>query len=114
MMMRVVFSLTLALMLALTSQAMAVARGSSAATGQMVLCIGDEAVAVFVDAEGQPTRAPHLCPDCVVNLAVGPFEPFVTLPRAVERAVSCPQLPLLAVAKPKGLVPHTRAPPAFA
>ncbi|WP_152541043.1 hypothetical protein [Sulfitobacter noctilucae] len=63
-MLRSFLSLTLALLLALTSQAMAVTRGASAATGQMVLCIGSGSVTVYTDAEGAPTAAPHICPDC--------------------------------------------------
>ena len=59
----------LCLLLVLTSQSMAVARGASAATGQMVLCIGSTTQTVYVDAEGQPTTAPHLCPDCILVLS---------------------------------------------
>lgn len=64
--MRGLISLALVALLTLTSQAMAVARGASAAADQMVLCIGADAVVVYVDAEGQPTAAPHFCPDCVL------------------------------------------------
>ncbi|MFC6584970.1 hypothetical protein [Sulfitobacter aestuariivivens] len=67
-MMRHLTTLLLALMLAITSQSMAVARGASAASGQMVICTGTGPVAVFVDAQGQPTQAPHLCPDATLQV----------------------------------------------
>ena len=68
MMYRSLVSLCLALMLAMTSQSMAVARGDSAATGQMVLCTGVGPVAVYTDPAGQPTNAPHICPDSALNV----------------------------------------------
>ncbi|NNE50983.1 MAG: hypothetical protein HKN30_01095 [Sulfitobacter sp.] len=65
---RPLLSLLIALTLALTSQSMAVARGASAAAGQMVICTGTGPQAVYVDAEGQPTSAPHICPDAALEL----------------------------------------------
>jgi hypothetical protein len=56
----------LALLLVLTAQGMAVVRGASAATGQMELCVGQSVVLVYTDADGNPTAAPHLCPDCAL------------------------------------------------
>lgn len=78
---RAVLSLLLALMLALTSQSMAVARGSSAATGQMVICTSLGATLVYMDASGAPTSAPHICPDATINTTLA-------------EAVSAPVLPL--------------------
>ena len=70
-----ILSILLALMLALTGQSMAVARGASAATGQMVLCTGSGPVAIYVDTQGKPTSAPHICPDSALNVDVnGAFE----------------------------------------
>ncbi|APE42411.1 hypothetical protein BOO69_02505 [Sulfitobacter alexandrii] len=78
---RTLSSLLLALLLALTSQSMAVARGSAAATGQMVLCTGTGPLAVYVDAQGQPTQAPHICPDSALNVVFDGAAPAVVLPR---------------------------------
>lgn len=63
--------LLLALMLVVTGQSMVVARGAAAATGQIEICIGAEIVKVYVDRDGQPTQAPHICPDCVLSFAEG-------------------------------------------
>ena len=68
-------AVTLALVLALTSQSMAVVRGASAATGQIDLCIGDTVITVYTDAEGKPTKPPHACPDCLVSLALSGAAP---------------------------------------
>lgn len=56
----------LAVILAVTGQSMAASRGATAATGQMVICVGTTAVVVYTDANGQPTAAPHICPDCIL------------------------------------------------
>lgn len=74
-MLRTLIALLLALMLALTSQSMAVARGAAAATGQMVLCTGAGPVAIYTDAQGQPTQAPHICPDAALNVVLAHAAP---------------------------------------
>jgi hypothetical protein len=61
---RAFISLTLAAIIVVTSQSMAVARGSSAASEQLVLCTSDGVIAVYLDADGNPTAAPHVCPEC--------------------------------------------------
>ncbi|SEQ12101.1 hypothetical protein [Thalassovita taeanensis] len=80
--MRPFLALTLALMLALTGQAMAVARGMPPAAGGMVLCTGTGPVSVLVDADGQPVGPPHICPDCALSLfvALAQDPPFVLRP----------------------------------
>ena len=47
---------------------MAAARGAADATGKMVLCVGTQSVVVYMDEQGQPTQAPHFCPDCTLTL----------------------------------------------
>lgn len=58
----------MALALLMTAQAMAQARGASAAAGQMVICTGTGPMVVHVDADGQPTDAPHLCPEAALHV----------------------------------------------
>ncbi|MEP1328613.1 hypothetical protein [Pseudophaeobacter sp.] len=65
---RIYLALSLALVVALTGHASASARGGVDAAGQMVICSGSAAVVIYVDSEGQPTQAPHFCPDCVMHL----------------------------------------------
>jgi len=104
-------SVLLALVLALTSQSMAVARGASAATGHMVLCTGSGVVAIYLDANGTPTSAPHICPDSALNIS---FAGSIDLLDAPARLmVFCeniiqPDLPDPLRHKPH---PDTRAPP---
>ncbi|WP_294613393.1 hypothetical protein [uncultured Roseovarius sp.] len=61
-------TLGLCLLMALTSQTMAVARGAASPVGTMVLCTGTGPVTVMVDANGQPTGTAHICPDCALGL----------------------------------------------
>ena len=110
-MIRMILSTLLALILALTSQSMAIAKGGSAASGQMVLCTGSGPVVVYVDAEGQPTSAPHICPDAALNILI---EGATPIPVAVTRVLACaPETtlaPLSVPARP-GIRPPSRAPP---
>lgn len=62
---RPILALALCLLLALTSQGLAVARGAAQPVGTIVLCTGAGAVSVAVDAGGQPVAPPHICPDCL-------------------------------------------------
>ena len=110
---RSLIAVVLACVLALTSQSMAVARGASAATGQMMLCTGTGPVAVYLDAKGRPTSAPHICPDSALNIA---FEQPVALISAPARLIAfrtfIARPDVLKIMTPK-LGPDTRAPPAF-
>lgn len=61
-------AISLALMLALTGQAMAVARGASSPSGQMVICSGNGPLMLSVDENGQPTGPPHVCPEYALSV----------------------------------------------
>lgn len=65
---RIYLALSLALMLVLTGQGMAIARGASDPAGQMVLCTGTGPLSVYVDENGNPTGPPVFCPDCALLL----------------------------------------------
>lgn len=73
-------------LLLVTSQSAAVARGGGV-TGQMVLCSGSGLVTVFTDANGQPTGAPHVCPDAVLGfvVALAMPDPAASLDRVALR-----------------------------
>jgi len=75
-------AILLALMLSFTGQAMAVARGASSASGQMVICSGNGPLIVSVDENGQPTGPPYICPDYALSLiaATGDAPNFPTSP----------------------------------
>jgi len=110
-MMRVLTPLLLALMLALTSQSMAVARGASAAAGQIVLCTGSGPMAVFVDAEGQPTGAPHICPDATLHVLVEGALPDFSAPDRILRFLGGQQFAATPVTLFAQVAPPTRGPP---
>lgn len=108
---RILLSLLLTLSLAFTSLTMAQARGAAAATGQMVICSGLGTTIVNVDAEGQPTRPPHLCPDCLIVLAPDGADAPLKLPHRTQPARFVEQLSDRAPSPVKGLTPPSRAPP---
>lgn len=68
------WAILLGLLLAVTGHSMAVARGSTAATGQMTLCTNEGPVLVYTDVDGQPTAAPHFCPDCALSVLGVPVQ----------------------------------------
>jgi hypothetical protein len=104
-------AICLAFVLVLTGQSMAVARGAAPAVGQMVLCIGNGSVVVYMDESGAPTAAPHVCPDCTLTMVE---------PRAAERILlagslsvwDAPQLVAQMIyVQPRVLTYLSRAPP---
>ncbi|MFD2740816.1 hypothetical protein ACFSUD_14630 [Sulfitobacter aestuarii] len=106
-----VIAVGLALMLGLTSQSMALARGNEAVTGQMVLCTGAGPVAVFVDAQGEPTDTPHICPDSALNLVFVLALPNPDRPQRLISARYHTVLPPPVPASALRLLPPSRAPP---
>lgn len=62
-----IFALSLAMMLALTSLTLAVARGQAPAVGEVVICTGMGLQVLHLDAEGNPVGAPHVCPDGIAS-----------------------------------------------
>jgi hypothetical protein len=86
-------------------------RGAATATGQMVICTGTGTVVIHVDARGEPTAAPHICPDCLPVLA----GQEVDAPEVPEGAllIAAVRAPLTARIMPHadGITPPSRAPP---
>jgi hypothetical protein len=64
-----ILTLTLALLIAVTSQQMAMARGMARdASGQVILCTSQGVMTVTLDAQGEPMGPVHICPDCALTL----------------------------------------------
>ncbi|AKS46855.1 hypothetical protein SAMN05444287_1979 [Octadecabacter temperatus] len=77
-----ILTLTLALLIAVTSQQMAMARGMARdASGQVILCTGQGVMTVTLDAQGEPMGPVHICPDCALTLMA-----FADAPIAAESA----------------------------
>lgn len=75
---RPIAAFVLAFLLLVTSQSMAVARGTMVdATGTMVLCTGTGPITVLMDENGEPIGPRHICPDCALSVIAGLAEPFV-------------------------------------
>ncbi|TNF19700.1 MAG: hypothetical protein EP318_13825 [Rhodobacteraceae bacterium] len=60
----------LALLLGLTAQSMALARGASGAVDEIILCTGSGPIMVAVDENGEPTGRAHICPEFTLSLFV--------------------------------------------
>lgn len=109
---RLVLGLSLCLLLVLTGQALAVARGAPLPVGQVELCTGSGPVMVALDADGNPISAPHYCPEGVLSLiqalALAPLDlqpvgqvtsvvlsdsdrPLISSPRAPARSRGPPE-----------------------
>ncbi len=104
----------LSLLVVLTGQGVAESRGIDRVVGQMVLCTGTGPVVVYMDADGQPTQAPHYCPDNALALLGAVDLAQVDLPSAPPR--TRPEWPRRLsgqIAAPLPLRP-ARAPPAAA
>lgn len=106
-----ILPLVLSLLVCLTGQGVAASRGVDVAVGQMVLCTGTGPVVVYMDADGQPVKAPHYCPDYALTLlgAVVPEEAAVQpRMRAALPAPNAKAQSLIAALVPKH---PARAPP---
>jgi hypothetical protein len=67
---RSIFSGVLIVLMLMTSGAMASVRGMThTAAGTMILCTGNGAVKVLIDADGAPIELSHVCPDCAMTFA---------------------------------------------
>ncbi|KIC43352.1 hypothetical protein RA27_08770 [Ruegeria sp. ANG-R] len=92
----------LSLLVAFTGLGIAESRGIDRAVGQMVLCTGSGPVVVYMDEDGQPTRAPHYCPDYALSLLGAvhqaqidvPLAPPLTQPVFLRRSESQISAPL--------------------
>ena len=60
--------LVLILSLMTTAVSDAHARGAAPAVDRMIICAGMTTEVIHLDARGQPTVAPHHCPDCTLSI----------------------------------------------
>lgn len=58
----------MAVILAVTSLTMAVARGQTHIAGEIVICTGYGITTISVDENGDPVGPVHLCPDMVLGM----------------------------------------------
>lgn len=101
----------LALILALTSLTMAVARGQIRMAEEVVICTGAGVTTITVDHDGQPLRQIHICPDMVLGLmaALDTPTPDLTRPETrVEVLTARPDAIAADLAAPR---PRARGPP---
>lgn len=109
---KLLIGIVAALVLAMTSMTMAVARGQARVAGEVVICTGYGVTTISVDAEGNPTGPVHLCPDMVLAMmaaiAVAPALP--TPPQGEGRRLQTVELE--SAQAQAFVVPRARGPPA--
>jgi hypothetical protein len=111
---RPILGLLLALLLAVTSVTMAVARGQSPMGRDVIICAGAGVSTITLDADGNPVRARHACPDCLmgVTAAITP-DAFAPPQPPLRRSTPLSQaLPTLA-ATLRARAATARGPPAI-
>lgn len=103
--------LFLALMLCIGAMQAAVMR-LQASAGSITICSGAGMVTLHLDASGQPTAPPHLCPDCTAALAAGLADAPVSAPRAPFLRAEVLALPVVQAVRTQLLLhPQARGPP---
>ncbi len=105
--------LLLALLMAVTSVTMAVARSETPMSVQrMELCAGMDTRTVLVDSEGNPVAPRHPCPECLVGLTAFTLLDPAPLPERPEtRARNLHPEPVLAQPGRPAPSAKARAPP---
>lgn len=105
-------AVSLALLIAVTSQQMALARAvTTDVTGQVVLCTGQGLTTVAVDAQGNPTGPVHICPDCAMSFMEA-VAPSAGLTPIVVHMQTLGQTFVTALQTPSVHIPvHARGPP---
>ncbi|MBW6506051.1 MAG: hypothetical protein K0B00_04785 [Rhodobacteraceae bacterium] len=78
---RSISAILLALLLAVTSMTMAVARGHARVAGEFVICSGYGLTTIKVDHNGNPVSEVQICPD----MALGLMAAVAHAPPSVER-----------------------------
>ncbi|MDN3710775.1 hypothetical protein QWZ10_01070 [Paracoccus cavernae] len=103
--------LVLILVLVLTGQTLAAARGQAQIAGEMVLCAGEFTMRVTVDAEGNPVERVTICPDMAPSLmqAVALGADFTPPERAAH--AFRPRPLTLSHAEPEAIPAQARDPP---
>lgn len=107
-----VLVLLLALLLGLTSQSLATARGQTRIGEAVLICSGEGFVTVTLDAEGNPVGPAHLCPDMVLAFFAAMDLSPVVLPEREGRTERAALPPGPAAASQGAPLARARAPPA--
>lgn len=108
---RSLLALLLSLVLVLTAQTMAMARGAPGPAGQMELCTGSGVVIVTLDENGDPVGRPHICPDYALHLLSAVVPPDAPVLRLPVRPDPRPDRVARTSPAPVRLLPGARAPP---
>lgn len=108
---RICSAVFLALMLCLTTAAMAVARAEMSLFGSVTFCHGNTIIAVLLGPDGRPMSDQPICPDCTIGtLANSEPQPTEQLVGKCPRILAASPWHMLHPLLP-GLHPSARGPP---
>lgn len=85
-------SAVLALILTVSSLQMAIARHALMPVDHMVICSGEGAYTIAIDAQGNPTGEVHYCPECIASAltAIETTAPDLAVPAATSLTLEIP------------------------
>ena len=111
-MLRKYASVFLALILTVSSLQMAIARHALMPVDTVVICSGEGAYTIAIDAEGNPTGEVHYCPECIASalIAIDVSAPDWAVPATTTLILDVPALSL-PVFQAATLCPLARGPP---
>ena len=106
-------SALLALILMVSSLQMAIARHALMPVDHMVICSGEGAYTIAIDAEGNPTGEVHYCPECIASAltAIETSAPEVAAVNAAKPLTLETPAPSLPVVQAACAPPQARGPP---
>ena len=110
-MMRAMLHIILTVAMLVTGIGAASARGAAPAVDHVVICGGAGISVLYLDAEGQPTHPPHLCPDCVLHLVAPVPGGLALAPLRVVPVATVPDLQTSQDVRPQPLPITSRGPP---
>lgn len=109
---RSIIGLTLALVIAMTSLSMAVARGQAVVGGEIVICTTYGTQTITLDASGTPVGPQHYCPDCALSLFAAASGAALVMPWLdAGRGIRLAPAPLGTLLAAVTLTPSARGPP---
>lgn len=109
-----ILNLTLALLIALTSQQMAMSRGMTKdAHGQVILCSGQGPLVVTLNGQDNPIEPVSICPDCTLTLMAHSSTIMIVKPwlSKIQTLLHTPVLKSQILVIPKSV--QARDPPLF-
>jgi len=110
-MQRALICLFLSLTLGVASVALAVARTDGGLSRQITICTGQGAAVISLDASGNPIRALHHCPECLISVTFALPPVAVRILPSPAQSVMHPPARAATAPDPDHVDPRAQGPP---